>query len=400
MKTEVTFALEHKLQALSFSQQDYLLHIRRHLHKYPELSWKEEETVSFIKGELETLLKNYKVSYSLKEKTGGLILDITFSPSFDRILFRADIDALPIQEETNLPYSSLIPNRMHACGHDCHVAMLLGMIKLLTSKSITCAHNLRFVFQRAEEFIFKKSGGFTLVKEGVLSGISKVYGLHISSTRESGVFFSKPDAMMANSSSISFSVKCLGGHVMNPQNGSNAIDVLTDIHVHLRGFIARQLGGKETISFIPSISIAGNTVNIMPEYGYATYAFRNYLPDDKKSAFFKALEKRLHQIVKTYPNTTLHSFEVCSGYPPLINNVESYEYVDHLLKAEAFETRLTELAFCGEDFSYYLKQLPGSYWLLGAKQGEGYDHHTSLFNPSESVLWMGTAFWLMLATSP
>ncbi len=389
------------LDVLELAQgaQDYMVEVRRFLHMYPELSWKEDNTISFIKSEIVKHLKNYKGSSSLTEKKGGLILDLNISPEFDRILFRADVDALPIQEETNLSFSSQVPNVMHACGHDCHAAMLLGALKVITSKNLEIKHNIRFIFQRAEEVPFVTSGGESLVKDGIMKNISRAYALHISSKDELGVLRSKPGPMMANCTTICFEIKCMGGHVMCPESGSNAIDVMTDIHNYLKGFALRAIGPKERVSFVPAVSNSGTAANIMPEYAKATYAFRNYLKEDIKNDFLQNLKKRIQAIASTYQDACLHSFDVFDGYPVLVNDYDSFSYVDALLQTNNFKTSLSREVFAGEDFAYYLKKVKGSYWSLGAKQGKCYGHHTSLFNPDEEAFSKGAAFWLLLAVN-
>lgn len=401
MATSTTLyeSLDQDLILLSQESQDYMVAIRRYLHMYPELSWGEANTIAFIKKEIQKLLLTHKGSYLLSEKEGGLVLDINVSSEFDRILFRADIDALPIQEETNLPFSSKIPNVMHACGHDFHVAMLLGALKTIITHPLEIKHNLRFIFQRAEESPMHGSGGESLVKDGILNHISKVYCLHITSRDKLGLFRSKPGVMLANCASVSFVIKSMGGHVMCPEKGSNAIDIITDIHNHLRGFALRCIGPKESICFIPTVSRAGNVCNIMPGYAHTTYAFRNYLKEKERNEFLTSLEKRIRAIVQTYPDSSLHSFEVSSGYPILENDPSSYVYVDKLLKKVCFETGYADQVFAGDDFTYYLQKAKGAYWTLGAGKENYYDHHTSLFNPDEEALSKGAAFWLLLATN-
>lgn len=366
---------------------------------YPELSWKEDKTLAFIKSEIQQLLLNYSGSYTLIEKRSGIILDLNICPEFDRILFRADVDALPIHEETGLSFASKVPGVMHACGHDAHAAMLLGALKCITTNELEIKHNLRFVFQRAEEITNTMSGGECMVKEGALKNISKAYAIHISSRDEKNTMKCRSGYMMSNAASVSFEIKCRGGHVKDPNNGSNAVDVLTDIHVHLRGFALRNIGPKESVSFIPTISVTGERSNIMPEIARSTYSFRNFISTERRNLFFKELKQRIKLICSTYPDTSLVSFEVCPGFPPLVNDPDNHKYVNNLLVNNGFDTAEARRSFAGEDFSYFLNKCEGSYWVLGAKQGKGYGHHTSLFNPSEEVFQTGAAFWLLLAIS-
>lgn len=380
-------------------EQDYIVKVRRDLHQIPELSWKEEQTIAYIKKEIKKFLPLIPYETLLEEKKSGLVLDITLNKSFERILFRADVDALPIQEETGLSFSSKHPNAMHACGHDIHSAMLLGFLSLF-SKNPTLSYqkNLRLVWQRAEEspLDLRKSGGEVLSEEGVLDDISHVYALHIGSKNPKGVFSSRPGPMMSNPALFSFDVRCQGGHVMNPHHGSNAIDILSDIHTHLRNFPVRFFGPKEPLSFVPSVSRAGHGYNIMPNHGTATYTVRNFLKESDLEAFIEALENRLKSIIACYPDASLSRFEFHKRYPVMVNNPDSFSMVNTLLLQNDLDTDYSKLLFAGEDFAYYLKKRKGSYWTLGAKQNE-WDHHTSKFNPDESVFWKGCAFWSILS---
>lgn len=390
---------QEDLQSIAKTYQNYTVSIRRHLHQYPELSWQETKTIAFLKAEILKICNQTHLDTCFEEKKGGLVLDINIDSSYDRILFRADIDALPIQEETDLSFRSAYDGVMHACGHDCHAAMLLGGLKGICEHSLPIKHNLRFIWQRAEENPLTDSGAKVLAQEGVLKNISKAYGLHITSREEAGVFLSRPGAMMSNPAHIHFKIKCLGGHVMNPDSGSNAIDVITDIHMHLRGFVLSSLGPKEPISFVPSISHAGSVSNIMPNEGHATYSFRNFLSQERRNHFIKILKDRLLSLIHLYPDAELEQFAFYPGYPVLENHIDDYAILNKLLLDHGFNTATTRLMFSGEDFSYYLQKCPGCFWLLGAAQGENFDHHTSLFNPSEEALWMGVCFWMILATS-
>jgi len=391
--------LAETLTTISKHYQDYVTQVRRHLHQYPELGWQEKKTLSFLQNEVSQIVKKSRFSWSIEEKKGGLVVDITHNPTYDTILLRADIDALPIQEETGLSFTSKHPGIMHACGHDCHAAILLGALKAICEHTLPLQHNLRFVWQRAEENLLTDSGAAALIQEGVLKNIAKVYGLHITSKEDLGCFVSRPGPLMSNSTHIRFKIKCLGGHVMNPDKGSNAIDIMTDIHSHLRGLILSLLGPKEPVSFVPSVSHAGMAPNIMPSQAYAIYSFRNFLSLEKRNRFIHQLKERVLSLIRLYADASLESFECCPGYPILENHPDDYELSRQMLLDNGCHVATTRLMFSGEDFSYYLQKCPGCFWLLGAAQGACYDHHTSFFSPSEEVFWQGVLFWLTLATS-
>ncbi|NGX51695.1 MAG: putative hydrolase YxeP [Chlamydiae bacterium] len=390
---------DKELLELAVESQEYITPLRHALHEIPELGWQEEKTISLIQSEIREIARTSDVKMSYQEKEGGLWVDLTFHPEKERILYRADIDALPIEEQTGLPFSSNHPGVMHACGHDCHSAMLLGALKLFASGKFTPHYNLRLVWQRAEEVGTIQSGASKLVEEGVVEGISHCYGLHISSTESYGTFISRPNYLMCRAGHLHIEVDCLGGHVMRPELGSNAIDIISEIHMALKGFELRKLGPNEIISFVPSISRAGSGCNIRPDHGEMWYAIHNFLPEERLDDFISSIKTRIGLIIQSYPDASLSKFHYHPGYPPLINDPDNTQFVKNLLD-QHFETRKISFMFSGEDFSYYLQNRIGSYWLLGARKGEQTDHHTSGFNPDESVLWQGVAFWLLLSSKP
>ena len=385
--------------SLSHDNQEFALEIRHRLHEIPELSWKEEKTLALIESEIQKILTISKIPMELHKKEGGIYVDVNLNPKTKRLLFRADIDALPIEEQTGLPFSSQHKGIMHACGHDCHGAMLLAALKVLAEGKVVPLYNLRLVWQRAEEIGTSPSGGSRLVDEGILDGISFCYGLHISSTENSGTFNSRPDYFMCQAGQLKIEIKCSGGHVMRPEFGSNGIDIMTDIHMSLRGFELRKLGPNEIISFVPSISKSGAMCNIRPGHAEMWYAIRHFLSEERLKDFISAIRQRVELIVKSYPKARLSTFNYDPGYPPLINDPENYALIKSCINDAGMKTNTPPFLFSGEDFSYYLEKRVGSYWCLGAKKGERTDHHTATFNPDESVLWQGVAFWLLIATT-
>lgn len=390
-------SLHQHIRMIAKELEEKTITLRRHLHKIPELGWEETKTLAFIKKEIQSVSEKSHFPIHIVEKKGGIWVDIDVDPSYDRILFRADIDALPITEETHLPFSSTHPGKMHACGHDCHAAMLLSAFHAIAFGMIRPKVNIRWVWQRAEEVTNTISGGKSLVQEGVCSNITKVFALHISSTTDAGVFYSRPNCFLGNSSSIYFTIDCLGGHVMHPNNGGNAIYIASEIHNALKGFEATVLGPNEPIAFVPCISQAGAVANIMPSKAHLCYAIRNFLTPELRDHFVSRIKGKILALVKSYFDANLSNWIFKTGFPVLHNDPILFEAVSHLLTEAGYSSRVSNLIFAGDDFVYYCEKIPGSYWTLGARQNEGWDHHTSKFNPSESVLWQGVAFWLELS---
>lgn len=379
--------------------ENYTIRMRHALHKIPELSWHEVKTIAFLKKEIHTLIDKSNLRCKFSEYKGGLVVDLFVEPFLPTVLFRADIDALPIKEETGLPFSSKHPGLMHACGHDCHAAMLLGAFKMLMEGKVTARSNIRFVWQRAEECVKSWSGGKSMVEEGVCDVVDYVYGLHISSLKERGVFFSCPDIMMSNASHFDFEIECSGGHVMHPEVGSNAINILSDIHNGLRGFEGLSLGPGERVALVPSICRAGDAANIRPNYGRMCYSFRNFLSEEGRMKFIESVHAKIVAIIAAYPTAKLATFQFYPGYPVLSNNPASYHKSKRALEEGGERVKSTPVLFSGEDFAYFLEKKRGAFWVLGARQEPAADHHSPTFNPDETVLWQGVHFWLLLANA-
>ena len=162
-----TASAHQSVHSLAQEYSDYTIALRRHIHQYPELGWEEDKTISMLMNEIEQVKIESTLDFEVHHRLGGFFIDVNIDPSLPRILFRADLDALPIDEKTDLPFASKFPNRMHACGHDCHAAMLMGAFKALARGTLPLKSNLRLVFQRAEELGPTRSGGRTLGQEGV-----------------------------------------------------------------------------------------------------------------------------------------------------------------------------------------------------------------------------------------
>ena len=378
--------------------ENHAISLRRTLHQIPELGWEEEKTLAVILQEIKEIAKGRSRTIDIYLKDGGIWVDLATDPSQPYILFRADIDALPIQEQTNLSYASKHAGKMHACGHDCHAAILLTAFAILAKKLVIPKVNLRFVWQRAEEYNQCRSGGERLIEEGVTEGIDYAYGLHMNPTTEVGSFFSRPGLMMSNTSQINCSIECSGGHVMHPDRGSNAIYIMTDIQNSLRGLDSIYFKPSEPIAFVPSIAQAGVASNIRPNRADLSFALRNFLPVDERDAFVQIIKEKIYAITSTYPTAKVADFSFFPGYPSLTTDPANYRFVKDLLTYNDFITNECPPLFCGEDFAYYLEKVPGSFWCFGAKNpGKNFDLHTSQCSPNEDALKIGVVYWLLLS---
>jgi len=390
-----------QLSELARETEPYVVKLREQLHRIPELRFEEERTLAVVRHEIEARTaasRRTPRDIEIREYKGGLVVDVTVDPAAERWLFRADVDGLPIPEQTGLPYTSIHPGRMHACGHDAHTAMLLGAFSLLVGP-VTPTRNLRFVWQRAEENPLTESGGAMLVREGACEGVSRVYGLHVDANKKSGWFLSRSGAHMANSDRLQVQITCQGGHVARPHHGSNAADIAVDVCSALRGFGLRTLGPQEAISLVPAIVRAGTASNVRPDTAELWFAVRNFLDAERRQALETALTREIEQVVRRYADAAVTVTPV-RGHPSLVNTATEVEWVRGLLHAAGLETREDEIRFGGEDFAWYLRARPGCFWFLGAQGDGSADHHAPRFNPDPGVFWRGVHYWLILAMAP
>lgn len=379
----------------------YLKEVRRQLHQIPELAFQEEKTIAYLKAKILDIIEKSNRNITLKEMMGGLVVDLLIDPSYKRLLFRADIDALPITEETGLIFSSKHPGKMHACGHDIHAAMLLGALKCFSEENTMSAYNLRFVFQRSEERkVDGISGGQMLVNEGVLDSVDEVYALHIFPRGEVGHFFSRSGVMMADTSQFHIEINSTGGHVARPYDRTNAIDVLIEIQNSSRGFLERFLHPSEEAILVPSIIEAGNIPNVRPSKGKCCFVLRHFLCQERAFEFQNLYTQKIQAILDSYPDCKGSTVTYIQGYPLLKNSPSSFDKVKKRLEENAISVTEGAKSYGGEDFAYFLQQKPGAMWYLGVNGYGGYDLHTSKMNPDEGAMIHGVLFWLLLATLP
>lgn len=378
--------------------EDHVIQDRNELYSMPELRFAENRTIACISqkiGECIATMRRKNMACTptlLQEKEGGIWLDLDFKDKTARRLFRADVDAVAIEEAPG--------GVMHACGHDAHAAMLLGFLRVLANGWIRPTANLRLVWQRAEENPGTTSGGKLLCEEGVLNEIESVHALHIRGLSPAGSFQVTPGRAMANSGRFLIRIGCDGGHVMAPHRSTSAADVLADVVVALRRFPLHKLGPFEPCSIVPAYTNAGSpdASNVMPASASAWFSCRTFL--DPKSVLDLKIDLRafIEDVIGQYPNARLAEFTFHEGHPMLHNTPEITAQVARLLEGVGMTVEEVDPILGGEDFAWYLQQRPGSFVFLGAHQEGSGANHSPAFNPDPSVFWMGVLYWLLIAT--
>jgi amidohydrolase len=345
-----------------------------------------------LSRKIEKQLKNLGCSPKTLNKT-GLIADI--GKGKNRIALRADMDALPITEENSLPYKSQNKGFMHACGHDTHMAMLLGAGKLFSS--MKNPPPVRLIFQPSEEKI--PGGAKGMIEEGALKGISEIYAIHIEPESEIGTLILKPGIMLAAADEIEITIKGRGGHAAEPHNAIDPIYASALFINQTQSLVSRKANPKSP--FVISIcTINGGTAfNIIPEEVKMQGTVRTIDQElwEKAPQWLGNILKGLH-----LSSGTDYELTYQRGYPIMKNDPKKTENLIKIAKNIFKNIEIMESPIMGgEDFAYYLQKVPGTFVFMGGankKKGVHSKLHSSGFTIDEDTLPLGTALLYSLAT--
>lgn len=355
--------LKEQINQLVAQAFEEVVNLRRHLHAHPELSFHEYETARFIQD----TLKDWGISSQPMAGTGVLVvLKGTKGESATCIALRADIDALPIQEQSDLPFSSTKEGIMHACGHDFHTANLLGVCRILHDLKAEFAGTVLFLFQPAEEKI--PGGALTVLADPVLipylDRIEAVLGLHVSPKIPSGKLAVCPGKFMASSDEFYIQIKGKGGHAAEPQLGIDPVMITAQLLTTLQQVVSRYADPK-----VPSVLsfgrvIANGAANVIPDEVSIAGTFRTVDEAWRQKALTR-IEDTIQGIPAIFGAEV--ALEVRRGYPFLHNNEQLAErFITVVANAEGPDSiERTTLWMAAEDFAYYSQRFPSLFYLVG-----------------------------------
>lgn len=370
---------------------DRLVEIRRYMHMNPELSYHEDKTHDFILSELKKLDK-----LQIRERVAqnGIVAKLEGNEPGQTIAFRADFDALPIQDEKDVPYKSTVDGVMHACGHDGHTATLLTLCELLHEHQSLLKGNVVFIFQYAEEL--SPGGAKPMVDDGALDGVDKIYGNHFWSGHSTSVIKTKRNAMMASPDYFKITIQGKGGHGAKPHTSIDPIVIVSEYISSLQKIISRNLDPIEQGVITVGKIDAGNTFNVISDTATIEGTVRTFNPK-VKDLIEEELERHLKGIC--IANSASYDFVYRRGYPTVINHDEQY----NIVKEAATDLGLTyediEPMMIGEDFSYYLLERPGCFFLTGSGSEEKSStapHHHPMFDLDEEAMKTTTEMFLKI----
>ena len=363
---------------------------RRDFHQFPELSFQEHRTGDVIADELRSMGLEPKVKVG---KT-GVTADLKFGNG-PVIGLRADMDALPIQETSGLPFSSQNDGVMHACGHDGHMAMLLGAAKALTQKDNQYNGTVRFIFQPAEE---GEGGARYMIEDGCLEGIDEIYGIHVWNYQPVGEVGVKDGPVLAAADMFDIKIKGIGGHGAAPQGTVDSIVVASHLVQALQTIVSRNTNPLEsTVVSIGKIN-GGHNFNIIADEVSLSGTARAY-SEENRNLIKTRMEEIIKGVEKTY-NANI-TFDYKDGYPPTINHVgPTQKVLKAAEKVVGDKAGMPYLSMGGEDFAYYLKEKPGCFFFVGSAPNEQElfetPHHCSHFTMDERALLVGPSIYLNL----
>ncbi|MGG0356992.1 M20 peptidase aminoacylase family protein [Bacillus tropicus] len=362
-----------------------LISIRRNLHEHPELSYEEFETTKAIKNWLEE--KNITIINSNLET--GVIAEISGNSNGPLIAIRADIDALPIQEETNLPYASKINGKMHACGHDFHTAAIIGAAYLLKEKESSLSGTVRFIFQPAEE---SSNGACKVIEAGHLHGVQAIFGMHNKPDLPVGTIGIKDGPLMAGVDRFEIEIHGVGTHAAVPDAGVDPIVASSQIVMALQTIVSRNISSSHNVVVSVTNIHSGNTWNVIPEKATLEGTVRTFQTETREK--IPALMKRIIQGVSDALGVKTE-FRFYAG-PPAVHNDTSLTN----LSTQVAETMNLNIisptpSMAGEDFSFYQQEIPGSFVFMGTS-GTHEWHHPS-FTVDERALPISAEYFALLA---
>ena len=367
---------------------------RRDFHEHPEIGFEEVRTAGIVAQKL----REFGVDevHTGIAKTGVVGVIRGQGGSGRSLGFRADMDALPILEQTGVPYASKTPGRMHACGHDGHTTMLLGAAKYL-AETRNFDGTIYLIFQPAEENL---AGGEVMVKEGLFDRFpaERIFGMHNWPGAPEGVFLHAPGPVMAAVANLEATITGRGAHGAMPHNGVDPILIASHIVTALQSVVARNVNPLEAGVITIGHFNGGFTFNVIPESVHLQGTARWFLPE-----VGDLLETKYKEIV-TGIASAMGAKAECSftrSYPATVNEPESTELAARAARAVTGDARtraLPQPTMGGEDFAFMLNEKPGAYLFLGGGKGEGdaMVHHPK-YNFNDDILPVGASWFATLA---
>jgi len=375
------------------SDMPEIVQIRQSIHRHPELAYEEQETAALVADRLR--------AWGFEVVTGvggtGVVGSLHAGTGTKSIGVRADMDALPIQEQTGKPYASEYPGKMHACGHDGHTAMLLGAAKYL-GRTRNFNGTLRLYFQPAEEAGYD-SGAQRMIEDGLFQRFpcDAVFGMHNHPGRPQGEFLLRKGAFMSAADKVTINVRGIGGHGARPHLAVDPIVVAASIVLILQTVVSRNVDPTQTAVVTVGTLHAGDAYNVIPEFAKLELTVRSFNPQVRQ-----LLRHRIEELVQKQAESFGASVEIDYqlGYPVLVNSDAETSFAAEVARELVGGAQVNDafdLVPASEDFAFMLQQRPGCFLRLGNGVGEGgCAVHNPGYDFNDENVPVGAAFWARL----
>jgi IAA-amino acid hydrolase len=374
--------------------QDWVVKLRRQLHRFPELMYDEVKTSALVRQTLDEL----KIAYDYPLAETGVLAQLG-NGNGPCVALRADMDALPIHEEADVSFPSEIAGKMHACGHDCHTAMLLGAARLLKDREAEIQGTVKLIFQPAEE---GGAGGQRMRDEGALKNpiVERIFGLHVWPQLPVGSFGSRAGVFLAAAGCVEITIHGCGGHAAMPHLTVDPVVVAAKIVTELQTIVSRELD-PQTPGVVSITAIhGGEAYNVIPE----TVTLRGTMRALTMGTL-QQIQQRVGEIAAGVASA--HRCEAKTtfpgvDYPPTLNDATCWTVARQLASSLTSEDHVKELAAVmgGEDFSFYTEEVPGCFVAIGVQnteQGAIYGVHHPKFKVDENAIPLGVALHVAFA---
>jgi amidohydrolase len=384
-----------QMKELATSVTEWATACRRHLHQHPELSYQEKETSEFIAAELR------KMGYEPQTGIGGYGIKVVLQGGKGpgrTIALRADIDALPIQEQTGLPFASLTDGVMHACGHDVHTAVLLGAARALRELQAELKGQVVLIFQPGEE---SAPGGATLMmKDGVLENphVDAIFGMHVLPSLPVGLMGFGDGPRMGAPNEFDLTIHGKGGHGAHPYATVDAVYVACQVVNALQGVVSRNINPFDPVVLTVGSIHSGNKHNIIPSEAVLQGTVRT-MSQPVQEKVLRRIQEVADGVCAAHGATA--TLKVETGYPVLVNSPEETALAQAAATTVLGEANITimEPSMGAEDFGFYLLERPGSFVRLGVAAPDDRERaglHTARLNVDEGCIPVGVAYSLSL----